>query len=56
MDVTCGCFGKYDLLCSGPLGWCNVGQNTLLLAGAVLVLVRGPGSASLDRALSGRCR
>lgn len=54
MDVTCGCFGKYDFLCSGPLGWCNVGQNALLLAGSLLILFRGAGIASADSALG--CR
>lgn len=39
LSVSCGCFGKYDLLCSGPLSMCNVGQNTgLLLTGVVLVM------------------
>ncbi len=57
MDVKCGCFGQYDLMCSGPLGWCNVGQNALLLAGALLILVRGGGGASADQAMCRRaCR
>jgi uncharacterized membrane protein YphA (DoxX/SURF4 family) len=53
LSVKCGCFGEYDFLCSGPLGWCNIGQNALLFAASILILFRGPGSASLDRAVSG---
>jgi uncharacterized membrane protein YphA (DoxX/SURF4 family) len=49
LAVECGCFGKYDLLCSGPLGWCNVGQNALLAAGALLIFLRGPGRFGMDR-------
>jgi uncharacterized membrane protein YphA (DoxX/SURF4 family) len=57
LDVTCGCFGEYDLLCSGPLGWCNIAQNALLLAGSLLILFRGPGIASIDHAVTRRsCR
>lgn len=49
MSVTCGCFGKYDLVCSGPLGWCNVAQNAVLLALALLVVARGAGRLAVTR-------
>lgn len=50
MSVKCGCFGKLDPFCSGPLGWCNIVQNVVLLALALLVLAVGAGYLSIDRA------
>ncbi|MBK7404202.1 MAG: DoxX family membrane protein [Phycisphaerales bacterium] len=50
IHVECGCFGKYTLLCPpGEVGWCNVGQNALLLAIVLPVILWGPGILSLDR-------
>lgn len=49
LSVSCGCFGKYDLLCSGPLSLCNVGQNTGLLLIGVVLAVFGSGRFALAR-------
>lgn len=57
IHVECGCFGKYTLLCPpGEVGWCNVGQNALLLAIALPVLFWGPGILSLDRWSAARAK
>jgi putative oxidoreductase len=49
LNVKCGCFGKYDLFCSGPLGWCNVGQNAMFVAIGLVILATGPGRLALSR-------
>lgn len=49
IDVKCTCFGGYDLLCTGSAGWCNIGQNALLLAVALLLAFKGGGLLSDDR-------
>lgn len=46
LDVNCTCFGGYKLLCSGNVGWCNIGQNVLLLAVALLLTFKGGGLLS----------
>lgn len=57
MSVECGCFGDFSLLCSsGEIGWCNIGQNTLLLAIALPVMIWGPGLFSWDSWAQQRCR
>lgn len=48
IDVKCTCFGGYELLCSGSVGWCNVGQNVVLLAVAVLLAIKGGGMLSRE--------
>ncbi|HZW11539.1 MAG TPA: MauE/DoxX family redox-associated membrane protein [Phycisphaerales bacterium] len=57
MHVECGCFGDYSLLCKpGAVGWCNVGQNALLLAIALPVMIWGAGALSLDSRAARRGR
>ncbi|MDX2018459.1 MAG: DoxX family membrane protein [Planctomycetota bacterium] len=51
MNIECGCFGSFKLLCSGPITWCKVGENALLLALAAWPLVRGPGLLAVDSLL-----
>jgi len=48
MNVKCGCFGNYRLACTGPLGWCHVVQNSVLLLGAAVVAIGGGGRLSVD--------
>ena len=50
----CSCFGKANLICKGPPSWCHIVQNTVLLALAVLTVLKGPGMFSLDRLLARR--
>ena len=50
-DVSpkCGCFGDFGLLCPpDKIGWCNVAQNALLLAGSLALTVWGGGFLSAD--------
>lgn len=49
MNVSCGCFGKYEPFCTGPLGWCNVIQNSVLLVAGLLILALGPGRFAVCR-------
>lgn len=51
MSVECGCFGKLSPFCTGPLGWCNIVQNLVLLGLSLVVLALGPGYLALDRAI-----
>lgn len=43
ISLACGCFGEYKLLCHGPIGWCKVGENLILIAALLPVAVRGGG-------------
>jgi uncharacterized membrane protein YphA (DoxX/SURF4 family) len=54
MDVNCQCLGRFKLFCSGPLGTCKVIENSILMAGSLLLLTIGPGALSLDRLIFGR--
>ena len=47
-ELTCGCFGKIELFCSGPLDECNLIQNGVLSALVLLPLILGGGRASAD--------
>jgi len=49
MNVTCGCFGKFEIPCTGPLGACHLVRNGVLLAMAAFVVWLGPGSLAVDR-------
>lgn len=49
LNVSCSCFGKFEFPCSGPVGWCHIARNGVLLALALLVVWRGPGSLAIDR-------
>ena len=47
-EVECGCFGKIKLFCDGPLGMCNIIQDGVFAAFALLPLILGGGRASAD--------
>lgn len=51
LSVNCGCFGKLQPFCTGPLGACNIVQNAVMAAGALAVMAWGAGLLSADRAL-----
>jgi uncharacterized membrane protein YphA (DoxX/SURF4 family) len=53
-DVKCGCFGKSQLLCSGGVGWCHVGQNLALAAMALVIMLTARHVLAVDRRLA-RC-
>ncbi len=40
-DLSCGCFGRFKLICQGPVGWCKVGENLVLISVAYVVALRG---------------
>jgi len=52
--TECGCFAKAGFLCSGPPGWCHIGQDSVLLMLSLFAAIRGGGAASLDRAFDPR--
>ena len=47
-ELECGCFGKIKLFCDGPLGRCNLIQDGVFAALALLPLILGGGRASAD--------
>lgn len=53
-DVTCGCFGKSQLLCSGGVGWCHVGQNLTMAAMGLVIMLTSRHVLALDRAAARR--
>jgi uncharacterized membrane protein YphA (DoxX/SURF4 family) len=48
MNITCGCFGSFKLLCQGAVSWCKVGENSIMLALCALIAFQGPGRLSVD--------
>ncbi len=48
MDVTCGCFGKFEIPCRGAIGWCHVVRNSVLLTFGLVILFGGAGRWSLE--------
>ncbi len=51
-DVACGCFGKSQLLCSGGVGWCHVGQNLTMAAMALVIMLTSRHVLAVDRKLA----
>jgi uncharacterized membrane protein YphA (DoxX/SURF4 family) len=49
MEVKCSCFGSFELVCTGAVGWCQIIRNIVMIALGVLVLAMGPGPISFDR-------
>jgi uncharacterized membrane protein YphA (DoxX/SURF4 family) len=49
MDVSCGCFGKFEWPCRGNLGYCQIGRDVAMLAMGLIVVARGPGPLAIDR-------
>ncbi|MFA6044242.1 MAG: MauE/DoxX family redox-associated membrane protein [Phycisphaerales bacterium] len=49
MDVKCGCFGKFEVPCTGPVGPCHLVRNGVLLALGLMVVFFGPGPLAIDR-------
>ncbi|MFN7020197.1 MAG: MauE/DoxX family redox-associated membrane protein [Phycisphaerales bacterium] len=39
LDLECGCFGKLSPFCPPKVGMCNIVQNSVMLAGALLVML-----------------
>lgn len=51
LDVECGCFGKFEIPCTGGVGVCHLVRNVVLLAMAVAIAWRGAGRMALDNRL-----
>jgi uncharacterized membrane protein YphA (DoxX/SURF4 family) len=39
LNVSCGCFGKISPFCPEKIGMCNIVQNSILLAMALLIMM-----------------
>lgn len=48
MNLSCGCFGRFKFFCDGPVGWCKVGENLVLIAVAYVVALRGHNGLGLQ--------
>ncbi|CAG0975521.1 thiosulfate dehydrogenase [quinone] large subunit [Phycisphaerales bacterium] len=49
IDAHCSCFGKFEIPCEGPVGWCHLVRNGVLVGLAVIVVAIGPGTLAMDR-------
>ncbi|GMV26323.1 MAG: hypothetical protein AMXMBFR58_23540 [Phycisphaerae bacterium] len=49
LSVHCGCFGKLQPFCSGPLGACNILQNAVMALVGFALMAWGGGVLSMDR-------
>lgn len=54
LDVHCGCFGKFRLVCGSEIAWCKVWENSVLTAITAIPLFAGAGRLSADAALERR--
>ncbi len=48
LDVTCGCFGDFEIPCTGAVGACHLARNLVLLAMALMIARLGAGRGALD--------
>lgn len=48
LDVKCGCFGKFEIPCTGPVGMCHIARNSVLLLLTLAALTWGPGRFAID--------
>lgn len=39
MSVECGCFGDISPFCKGPVGWCHIYQDIVMLAVAMMIVL-----------------
>ena len=49
MNITCGCFGNFHLLCKGPISTCKVIENGVLALPLLMIVARGSGVFALTR-------
>lgn len=49
LDVKCGCFGKFEYPCTGPIGWCQIVRDVVMLGMGLVVVAWGPGPLAVDR-------
>lgn len=48
LNIKCGCFGERGLICSGPVDWCKVLENGLLIAAALALMLTRTHAVSVD--------
>lgn len=48
-NVNCSCFGKFEVPCKGPIGWCHVVRNSVLILLALTTCALAPGPLAIDR-------
>lgn len=51
-SLSCGCFGGFNLVCTGDVGWCHFTRNVILFVLSALLAWRGAGVVSLDGLLT----
>lgn len=49
MDVSCSCFGKFEVPCPSKVGACQLIRNAVLLTMTGIVFFFGPGPLAIDR-------
>lgn len=49
LSVSCSCFGKFEIPCTGPVGTCHLARNSVMLALGLVVVLFGPGPLAIDR-------
>ena len=54
LPITCGCFGKFKLLCEGPVSWCKVGENSIFLLALVILFALNAGRFAMDACVAGQ--
>jgi uncharacterized membrane protein YphA (DoxX/SURF4 family) len=47
LSTKCACFGELEWPCGGEVGACQIIRNTVLIALALPVILRGPGKLAL---------
>lgn len=52
-NIPCSCFGYWHLYCEGVVGWCKVGENTVLTTIAAILVVTGGGRLAVCRPAAG---
>jgi uncharacterized membrane protein YphA (DoxX/SURF4 family) len=54
LKLECGCFGEGTLMCPRGLGWCHIGENSLMLACCLLVVACARPALAVDQLI--RCK
>ncbi len=49
LNITCGCFGRFKLICEGAVGLCKVGENLVLMSLFWIIARRGGGRFGYDK-------
>lgn len=55
LNVSCGCFGKMSPFCPEKLSQCNIVQNVIMLAAAILIVLCQRHVLAVERLFERRC-